>query len=422
MKSKTRIALVLIPVLAASAAFHAGCSKTVNKTIIRMAVWESIPVNNQYKQLAREYMKLHPRITIKIEPVPGSKARQKLMTGISGHSAPDIMQMHYTWFYDFARKNIFEPLDSYLKTDPIWKWDDYFAIGKKSYRYHDTQYGIPQKGSAIVMLYNRSLFKKAHIAEPDDSWKWKDFIHAARTLTVNANRQFGYNLNKEWKYVVPWIWMAGGKIMSKDKTRFIFNSTESLIVLNMINDWYYRYHITPSPADAQAFGSKLQMFYTGKIAMDFSGPWRLAELKKQNLDWDIHYYPIGPSGKRITRYAGTGYTIWKGSKHKREAWNFLKFICSQHSIEKLAAIGADIPPIRSVAWSPVIINPGTPYHEERFVEALKHARRLTDFTNEMYIDDTINSELEKMFSTKQPPNVTAENITHKVNEIIRQQR
>ncbi len=419
--------LILCAAVLLSASFMTGCSgRKVNS--IRFSIWESLDVCKAYKKLARRFMKENPGIHVIVSIEPDSALREKYMTQFSANAAPDVMQMHYIWIRDFITRGLLCNLDQLIASDPVWSWNDYFKLAVDSYKYRGNLFGVPMKSSAATMVYNKSLFEKDKVAMPNDRWTVADFEKAAKALTRDVDHdgrldQFGYTMRTTWTWVMPWVWMNGGTAMNRQHTRFTFDNPVFKQVLAMRYRWYHEDHLTPNASDSSAFGGNWNMFQTGKIGMEFGGPWRLSEYRKiRDFEWDVGLYPIGSTGKRSALYGGTCYSIWSKSKAKKEAWKFIKFLASEESIKFLVKSGADIPPVRKIAWSDLVIRPDTPQHEENFVKAMEDARAFPVFENNLYIASIVNDELEKMLSLRKSPDKTAETINRLANAALREEQ
>ena len=76
--------------------------------------------------------------------------------------------------------------------------------------------GIPALVDNLAVVYNKTLFAKAHLPLPGPDWTWAQFLADAKKLTDPASKQFGT------AYVTPgsedtvwhWealLWEAGGR-------------------------------------------------------------------------------------------------------------------------------------------------------------------------------------------------------------------
>ena len=207
MSACRKPAVILAIILCAALA--AGCGgNRENRVKIRATMLGSPLEHKGFKLIAADYMKKHPDIDIQIELVPSPSRQAKIFTAFSGSCSADIVDIHYTWFADLARKGVLENLDPWMETAPLELWDDYFPVARDSYRHGGSQYGIPLRCSAMCVIYNRDLFIKRKAALPTENWTWDDFDAAARAIARDKdgdgrNETFGFMLPMQWEWLLP---------------------------------------------------------------------------------------------------------------------------------------------------------------------------------------------------------------------------
>lgn len=109
-------------------------------------------------------------------------------TQIAGGQVPDIVQVATEGQRLFASRGLVEPIDAYLKRDEdeladffkdihpnLVKWNKMSSPDGKTYY-------LPGEFNTMCLWYHSGLFKQAGIDEPDDSWKWDDFLAAAKKI------------------------------------------------------------------------------------------------------------------------------------------------------------------------------------------------------------------------------------------------
>ncbi len=101
-----------------------------------------------------------------------------------------------------------------------------------------------------------------------------------------------------------------------------------------------------------------EAFYSGKIGMYYTGPWNFVNVRKNaKFAWDIAPLPQGKAGS-VTYVAGSGFGISNTTKSPDEAWQALKVLTSNESLQKLAKGGRAYPARQSAV--PAIVNPAVP--------------------------------------------------------------
>jgi multiple sugar transport system substrate-binding protein len=133
-------------------------------------------------------------------------------------------------------------------------------------------------------------------------------------------------------------------------------------------------HRVYEPGFETGLGEGQDAFVTGKVAMQYNGPWMLNFYKSygDELEFGVVPPPAGPNGDQGSVMGGFGLAIPAGAQHPDEAWEFIKWWLAE--------------PENALEWAKVSGNiPGNlealedPYFQEDpylspFVETLKFAK------------------------------------------------
>ena len=111
-------------------------------------------------EVAEEYEKSHPHITVKVTPIGWDVAHQKLVSAAAAGKLPDVMQMGGSYMGEFAELGVLEPVDT--KT---FNKDDFFPAAWTRAWYDGKVYGVPWYVDTRVLYYRTDLAKKAGINE-----------------------------------------------------------------------------------------------------------------------------------------------------------------------------------------------------------------------------------------------------------------
>ena len=247
----------------------------------------------------------------------------KFLTAATNGGSPDVL------FWDrwrtslYAPKNVLHPVDEYLTRDGISK-DDFYSESLTELSYDDKLYGLPLTVDARALFYNKKLLDEAGLQPPTT---WDELETAAAKLTKwNGNKLevAGFSMGDLGLFNM-YLQQAGGTMLTEDgKTNF--NNDKGKQVLEfwdrlMNKDKVYKVGFELGLGEGQ------DAFVTGKVAMLYSGPWMLSTYNKygKDLDYGIVPPPAGPNGDKGSVMGGFGLVIPEGSKHKDEAWEFIKW-------------------------------------------------------------------------------------------------
>jgi multiple sugar transport system substrate-binding protein len=377
---------------------------------LRFAFPSDVRSLSAYTRIVRRFMELNPDIYVTLEPVVGD-FRRTLQRDMVADMAADVM------FDDDDDMTVFASEGHYLDLGPFieqdrFDLDAYYRPAVESFRWNDRQYGLPGVWGCSLILYNKDLFAEAGVTADPTTWTWDEFLDALNKLSRPVMRDgrmvriYGY-IRDNSAHAMCHIWQAGGTILQrqlecpdchkKNDVADIDHAADLVCrrcgksLAGAAEAWVGRIN-TPQAVRGVQFavdllkytgrqqasqGSEIAMnqdlFAAGRLAMLRGGPFSAATLKDTNINWDIGYYPAGPGG-RWTRFYCDGFSIWSKTKHPREAWRLLKFICGPQAMRVHAKDSASIPALKSVAESEYFNRPDTPWDEMKFVRAIDHAR------------------------------------------------
>ncbi len=312
-----------------------------------------------------EFKKRNPNIEMSLLSMgAGNMNPQKLLTAIVGDVAPDVVSQDRFTIGDWASRDTFLPLDTFIKAqnpnDPFAiRETDYYKPAWREAVYKGRPYGIPNRVDDRMLLYNRKMFKAAGLDPNRPPRTWDELRAYAKKLTVlNPNgsyKQVGFipNYGNSWLYL--YAWQNGGEFMSPDgRTCTLADkpNVEALKYMTGLYDDMGGYN------KASVFQSGFQSneqdpFVTGKIAMVINGSWMTPAFARYAPGLDFGVAPAPVPAERLAGVAagkgrfkgqnpyiswvgGYAYTIPRGAKHPQEAWHFIQWMNSTEA----ATIGA----------------------------------------------------------------------------------
>lgn len=247
----------------------------------------------------------------------------KFLTASTSGGAPDIL------FWDrwrtslYAPKNVLHPIDDLLTADGLSR-DDFYSEALKELTYGDKLYGLPLTVDARALFYNKKILAEAGVEPPTN---WDELEQAAiKTTKWNGSKLevAGFSLGDPGLFNM-YLQQAGGQMMTDDgKTNF--NNEQGKSVLSFWDRLLNEDKVYKTGFE-QGLGEGTDAFVTGKLAMQYTGPWMLSTYKKygKDLDFGIVPPPVGPSGDKGSVMGGFGLVIPEGGKHHKEAWEFIKW-------------------------------------------------------------------------------------------------
>jgi multiple sugar transport system substrate-binding protein len=396
---------------------------------IRYMAWGNPDQLATEKTLIREFERRNPGVRVKLTMVPHSAYHQKLIIMLASHTGPDVGRVDQYYFPALVRDGYFECLDPFVASDGM-ALDDFFPQALEECRYRGKLYAFNVLFGGRVIYYNKTMFERAGVPDPYQqatagTWTMEAYLDAARRLTKRKG-----DVYVQFGTLLPWIWDViwafGGDILDADMERCAIDTPGGRAALQFLSDLRFKWHVAPSPAEASMAAFT---FESGRLGMIFgwAGESPRYRTNIRNFDWDIAPPPAGPAG-RVTPVKGNQLFMYSESKHKLEAWRFIKFMTSPQAEMLLCGrLRRAIPTHRSVARDPEYLAPvdesgrrTPPYHVHVFTDVLDYGHQMPIDWKWYYWRPAMDSEIERLSIGELPAHRAAHRICQVIDRGIRQ--
>lgn len=363
LRNRPAIALIMVAAMALTAC-SAGEEAEDGVVTIRYTNFSANAGNEQNLQaMVDAFEKENPNIRIETEILPFGDYFTTLQTNIAGGTVGDTFELNYESFAQYAASGAIAPIQDI----PAGVYSNTLLNG---FKYDGKQMGLPLSYSALVMVYNRDLFKAAGIEEPNADWTWEDERAAAKALTNPATGVFGNMQSANYYEFYKAIGQAGGRFISEDGKKAEFNSPAGVQAAN----WLLEKYGTVMPTEKQGVGTPdfdKNLFQDEKLAMWHTGMWLFGPLADTKADWDIVVEPAGPGGEGSGMFAN-GVFISQNTKHQEEAEKWLRFLTSSDSAIQIRLDAAwELPPVADKAKLATYLKQSPPANRQAVVDSLE---------------------------------------------------
>ncbi len=429
---KRFLRLILYGFLTANLLFPLACGKKKSSTLrtqISFMFWGGFQDFNLWKSVKARYEARYPGRAVKLLYVPNNY-QDKLSLSLVAKSAADVFLVDDDYFKITAATGHLENLDSYIAAakDSL-HLEDFFPNSLEAFQFNKQQYGLPWDGFPTLLFFNKALFKQAHQSFPTEAWTWDDLIRAGAHFTRDLdgdgyNDVFGFDVSSTLLDLAPVIWDFGGRLYDPDLSHCELNSPQAIRAMQLFHDIIYKYKIAPRSGqlDEKVMQNSVKLL-TGRVAMISTGAFFIQQLRtiKEGLPWGISYLPSGPAGK-FTRASFDGIAIYRLSKHKREAWDFVRFVLSPVVQKEIARQGRALPIHKADAYR-WYDRPDTPENEKIVIRSMsKYGRTLPSFAYQ----SVVYSRTRNLFNQILLPDANipeiAEKITHIADQTLAEMR
>lgn len=315
------------------------------------------------------YLKEHPNVTVKVTVLDWGSAWTKITTAATSGEGPDLMQLGTTWVPAIASMGGIDKV-----TDKVADvggaeaflpaiWDATSIAGDSEV------YGVPWFVDARAIYYRTDVFKQAGVNTETAFKDWDSFksaLEAVNGQTVDGQKIAALGLpgKNDWNVVhniFPWIWAAGGDVLTSDNKGIAFNEEKGLEGVMYYTGLAHEGLVDKSSLEKNS--SQIESdFGDGKSAVIISGPWLAKNFatpkenggmddKKAAKNFAVAPLPAGPGGQ-YTFVGGSELTVFSGSKHKEATWELIKYLASDEAQKTYANVSGQLPAKMSLLESP----------------------------------------------------------------------
>jgi len=319
--------------LAAIFVLTACDSRSADSSDITEITFMNFDATPDHEQVLMEMVALfeyeNPDIRVNVDMVPFGDYFTRLQTLIAGGNAPDVFELNFENFVDFASRGSLVDLNPFIDADAHFDPSMLNQSAFAAYNLGGQQYGMATSFSNVLTFYNQDLFDAAGLSYPAGNWTWDDVRAAALELTDPENRVWGFfapvTMNEFFKVAAQ----NGGAIVDAEG-RVVINSPQNVEALTWMVDNVLVYGISPSPADLAGQESG-DLFMNGQIAMLNTGVWMFNGFSEAPFAWDIQLE--AGNVQQAHHFFSNGLAISADSEAQEAAYRFITFMVSERAAE-----------------------------------------------------------------------------------------
>lgn len=297
-----------------------------------------------FEKVVAGYNASQNKVKVSLLAVPYDAFADKITATVPRGKGPDVFIYAQDRLGGWVESgNTIEPIDFYLDQKLTSR---YLPSTMQAMVYRKTTYGLPLNFKVITMVYNKALVK----TPPKTTG---ELVKVAKQVTDRASGRFGLVYwYSNWYYHAPLFNGFGGGVFNA-AGRPIVNNAANVKSVDLMMKWAVKDKILPAEPSTALVTS---LFNEGKAAIVFSGPWFLEEISPK-IQWGLALLPtIDEAGGKPMRPWMTveGVYIAAPSKHKDEAFEFVRYVTDVAASKILALEGSQSPANRNVYADPQV--------------------------------------------------------------------
>ncbi len=295
-------------------------------TLTYWGLWEPSAV---LTEVINDYQTSHPNIRIQYSQQSYRDYKDRLQTNIAKKQGPDIFRYHASWVPMLRQELASMPTTVY--SDAEYE-DLFYPIVTKQLKVNGKYVGIPLEYDGLALYYNQDILNTANVTPPTT---WADMKKVAAQLTIRDS------VTKKIS--------RGGLAIGNTANVDHFSDILGLLLLQNGADpsdvtsqpaqdavAFYTSFVTQDKVWDETLPSSTTAFARGDVAMMFAPSWRAHDIQAMNpnLKFGVAQVPQLTANK-VTWGSYWAEGVSAQSAHPAEAWEFLKYMSSSATLQKL---------------------------------------------------------------------------------------
>ena len=298
-------------------------------------LWEPEAVMDQ---VINEWNQAHPEAAVDYVLQSPQEYRERLQSALARGEGPDIFRFHLTWTPMFEQE--LEPIPSAVFSAAEFE-SSFYPVAVEHLRANAGLLGIPLMMDNLALFYNDEIFQMAGKTPPTT---WEELRQTALDLTVKdqdgrisvAGVPLGTTSNVDhWSDILGLMMLQNGIDLANPGLCTMQTTGEVCLGADALT--FFTLFTQADGVWDETMPNSTLAFATGKAAMYFGPSWRIFEIQQLNPQLKFKVAPV-------PQLSTSGWISWasfwvegvaKKSSLKKQAWEFLQFLASQDTMEKL---------------------------------------------------------------------------------------
>ncbi|OCT14797.1 hypothetical protein A8709_11550 [Paenibacillus pectinilyticus] len=398
---------------------------------IKLHTWNNLK-NDGFDVVIDAFEKKYPNIKVEFVSAGDNNSLEALKKiDLAAASAEDmdvIMLPASSYLTQRAALGMFEPLDAYLNKDGIKIDDEYMGATQLNGK----TYGIPGKSVTQFVTINENHLKEAGLTVPKN-WTWDDYLDYAKkmTKTEGGKTRYGtfFHTFINFTYLAQFGQMQNSGLVTDDGKSANINTPFMRKSLELRLQAEKDKSATPY---AEVLSQKLNyrpQYFNQNTSMMAVGSFIIAETGGSDAvpaTFKTVFAPWPTMNKgepNVTPVGGDNFAIYNNSKHKQEAYTFIRWFTTEGLVLqgrfipswKKANLDQVVDQIVSKTKSPAMVD------KESLLYVLKNtaaAKVATPLTYQAEVEKIMQEEFDKMMLKNQDIDTTIKTAQDKIQKLV----
>ncbi|MEL6405079.1 MAG: sugar ABC transporter substrate-binding protein [Chloroflexota bacterium] len=338
---------------------------------LRYSLWDTNQLPH-YQTCADNFTAENPNIVIEIEQLGWDDYWTAITTGFISGDAPDVFTNHLAKYPEFVELGQLVDLQPFVEEDGV-ATDIYYEGLAELWTRDGARFGLPKDWDTVAVIYNAEALEAAGI-DPEimNEWTWNpedggtfEEVIAQLSIDENGNNglsadfdaanvaQYGFSSNgmggaygqTEWSmFAVSTGWEFNNGVWGDE---YYYDDPRLADTVQWFVDLWLEDGYAPT-LDEQTGLGRVALFQAGEVAMVIDGSWMIGTYLGSDFEVGFGRLPVGPEGN-TSMFNGLADSIWVGSDHVEESWEWVKYLASIECQTVIGESGVVFPAIPEAA-------------------------------------------------------------------------
>jgi multiple sugar transport system substrate-binding protein len=311
----------------------------------QLTMWVRSATDQFSQRLVDGYNKSHKN-QVKLTVIPNDSYLAKVGAAAGSRSLPDILASDVVYTPNYTKQGLFQDISADIKSLPYASSLAKSHLDVSSYR--GKTYAVPHKLDSSVLFYNKDLFKRAGLDPEKPPSNFDEILADARAITKLGGDVKGFSLAGNCGgcgvyTLFPYAWANGASVLSADGKKVDLNNDSFRKIFGLYKQLTDE-QLVPSASKTEDGSTWQAAFEAGQIGILPLGSPIVGDLLKQTkFQWGVAALP-SPDGAHTSTFIGGDVAgISATSKHKTQAWDFLKWTLDENAQVEIIAKNGDLP-------------------------------------------------------------------------------
>jgi multiple sugar transport system substrate-binding protein len=294
----------------------------------------------------------HPDIQVKSEAISFTDIEQQIVREVQSGNAPDVAEMQGNYTIDLAQLGALEGLDSYASKgygSSIIPTE--LDLGKV-----DNQLiAVPWTVAPFAFWFNKKVLQKAGLDPNKPPKTIEELLKACAAIKKSQPKVIPFGLdttNRPFGLDANWSWMKAFGAQPFDGTKATADTPEMQKYLDFMRTLAKQKY---TPVNQKA-GDFRQPAASDQVAFLWDGPYPKGVIQSTNHASDKQFFATWgattaptTTGTPVSVPTDHQLVMFKSSKNKQAAWEFMQFLSSSENAMAKYTIGYEgsLPPVQS---------------------------------------------------------------------------